>query len=45
MYNPEKASGHWQPSQLAAGQVFREPQPLFKKLDESIVQEERSKLG
>ncbi|MCJ7518479.1 MAG: class I tRNA ligase family protein, partial [Anaerolineaceae bacterium] len=45
LYNPAKATGHWQPSQLAAGHHFNEPQPLFKKLDESIVQAERSKLG
>ena len=32
--------GAWQPSELAPGQKLREPAPLFKKLDESIVEEE-----
>ncbi len=44
-YNPAKASGIWAPSQLAAGQALQQPAPLFKKLDESIVEEERAKLG
>src|SRR5262249_12930756 len=33
-------SGRWQPSELAPGQKLREPAPLFKKLDESIVDDE-----
>ena len=45
LYDPAKATGIWQPSKLAAGDPFREPQPLFKKLDESIIEAERSKLG
>ena len=45
LYDPAKATGLWQPSKLAAGDPFREPQPLFKKLDESIIEAERSKLG
>ncbi|MGB8252662.1 MAG: class I tRNA ligase family protein, partial [Anaerolineaceae bacterium] len=44
-YHPEKATGKWSASQLAVGQRMREPQPLFKKLEESIVAEERLKLG
>ena len=44
-YSPENASGRWEPSQLETGQTLREPAPLFKKLDESIVEEERAKLG
>ena len=44
-YLPGKATGCWEPSQLPAGQVLQQPAPLFKKLDESIVEEERAKLG
>ena len=44
-YNPENASGCWQPSQLQPGQALQQPAPLYKKLDESIIQEERAKLG
>jgi methionyl-tRNA synthetase len=44
-YDPDGASGRWEPSQLKAGHVFQQPQPLFKKLDPSIVEMERSKLG
>ena len=34
----------WEPSDLAAGQKLREPEPLFKKLDPGIVEEELSRL-
>jgi methionyl-tRNA synthetase len=37
--------GQWKPSELAAGQALVPPEPLFKKLDKSIVPEERSRLG
>jgi methionyl-tRNA synthetase len=45
LYDPEKASGHWQPSELKPGARFNQPEPLFKKLDEGIVVEERARLG
>ena len=45
LYDPEKASGRWQPSELKPGARFNQPEPLFKKLDESIVVEERARLG
>jgi methionyl-tRNA synthetase len=35
----------WQPGELTPGKTFNEPSPLFKKLDESIVAEERARLG
>ncbi|MBI4759969.1 MAG: methionine--tRNA ligase [Chloroflexota bacterium] len=35
----------WKPSQLKPGQKLKQPSPLFKKLDESIVEEERARLG
>ncbi len=44
-YHGEKATGRWEPSQLAPGDALRQPQPLFRKLDPSIVDEERARLG
>jgi methionyl-tRNA synthetase len=44
-YNPEKATGRWEPSQLQPGQALNNPRPLFRKLDVAIVEEERGKLG
>lgn len=44
-YFPEKGRGRWGPSQLPPGQAMEQPAPLFKKLDESIVEEERARLG
>jgi methionyl-tRNA synthetase len=44
-YYPEKGHGRWEPSQLPPGQALSQPAPLFKKLDESIVEEERSRMG
>lgn len=44
-YNPENASGTWLPSKLKPGQSFNKPLPLFIKLDSSIIEEERSRLG
>ena len=34
----------WMPSELPAGQKLREPQPLFRKLDPGIVEEELRRL-
>jgi len=36
--------GRWQPSELPAGQKLREPEPLFRKLDPEIVDEELRRL-
>ena len=44
-YDPEKATGEWKPSALKPGQKLQQPQPLFKKLDKSIIDEERTRLG
>jgi methionyl-tRNA synthetase len=44
-YDDSGASGEWKPSELPAGQVLRQPEPLFKKLDESVVEEERARIG
>jgi methionyl-tRNA synthetase len=35
----------WHRSRLAPNQALRQPRPLFKKLDESIIEEERARLG
>ncbi len=44
-YDPTGAAGAWQKSELKAGQKFGAISPLFKKLDPSIIEEQRSKLG
>jgi methionyl-tRNA synthetase len=44
-YNGETASGRWEPSRLVPGATFVQPQPLFRKLDVSIIEEERARLG
>jgi methionyl-tRNA synthetase len=44
-YQPGDASGEWVPSKLAPGQVLGNPEPLFRKLDDSLVAEERNRLG
>jgi methionyl-tRNA synthetase len=36
--------GSWQPSELPSGQKLREPEPLFRKLDPGIVDEELARL-
>ncbi|MCD4687610.1 MAG: methionine--tRNA ligase [Anaerolineae bacterium] len=37
--------GTWELSALAVGQQLRDPQPLFKKLEPSLADEERARLG
>jgi methionyl-tRNA synthetase len=44
-YRPGRASGRWEPSQLPPRQPLVQPAPLFKKLDESVAEEERARLG
>ncbi|MCZ2122594.1 MAG: methionine--tRNA ligase [Anaerolineales bacterium] len=36
---------HWKPSALKPGAKLNQPGPLFKKLDESVIEEERGLLG
>jgi methionyl-tRNA synthetase len=43
-YDHSGAIGTWAPSALPPGRALREPAPLFKKLDESVV-EETARLG
>jgi len=45
VYDPDGASGRWEPSLIKPGQQLRQPQPLFKKLDVKIIEEERARLG
>jgi methionyl-tRNA synthetase len=35
----------WKTQEVPAGQKLREPKPLFKKLDESIIEEETARIG
>ncbi len=47
---PERSPGaveglQWKPSELKPGQKLNQPGPLFKKLDESVIEEERARLG
>ncbi len=44
-YNPAEAYGKWEPQDLPAGQKFGEISPLFKKLEPTIVTDERARLG
>jgi len=36
---------YWKPSDLKPGAKLNQPGPLFKKLEESVIEEERSRLG
>jgi methionyl-tRNA synthetase len=44
-YDHGGAVGAWAVSELPAGQLLREPAPLFKKLDESVIEEEYARLA
>ncbi|MGD2146268.1 MAG: methionine--tRNA ligase [Anaerolineae bacterium] len=44
-YDGSGAAGVWQPSNLPPGQALRQPAPLFEALDESVIEEERARLG
>jgi methionyl-tRNA synthetase len=44
-YDHTSAIGTWAPSALPAEQILRKPAPLFKKLDESVSEEEYARLG
>jgi methionyl-tRNA synthetase len=43
-YDHSGAIGTWAVSELPPGQALREPAPLFKKLDESVIEEEYARL-
>ena len=44
-YDHTGAVGTWAKSELPPGQALREPAPLFKKLDASVIEEEYARLG
>jgi methionyl-tRNA synthetase len=44
-YDPTKQSGTWTKSAFAQGQKLVDPKPLYVKLDDSIIESERSRLG
>ncbi|MHB0987166.1 MAG: methionine--tRNA ligase [Bellilinea sp.] len=44
-YNPDHAAGRWEPSQIKPGTRLEKPEPLFRKLDPVIIEEERARLG
>jgi methionyl-tRNA synthetase len=43
-YDHSGATGTWAKSELPPGQALRQPAPLFKKLDESVIEEEYARL-
>jgi methionyl-tRNA synthetase len=43
-YDHTGAIGVWASSQLPPRQALRAPTPLFKKLDESVIEEEYARL-
>ena len=45
VYEGAGAIGRWAPSELPAGQSLAKPKPLYKKLDDNIVELERARLG
>jgi methionyl-tRNA synthetase len=45
IYDDTKAGGRWTASNLQPGQTLQTPKPLFRKLDEDVVAQERARLG
>ena len=43
-YDHTGAVGMWAPSEFPPGQALRQPAPLFKKLDASVIEEEYARL-
>ncbi len=41
----DSISPNWKPSELKPGAKLNQPGPLFKKLEESVIEEERGRLG
>ena len=41
----DNISSYWKPSELKPGQKLNQPGPLFKKLEEKVIEEERARLG
>jgi methionyl-tRNA synthetase len=45
VYDPSKASGTWGPRTLKPGQPLGVVTPLYKKLDEKVIDEENARMG
>lgn len=45
IYDASSATGRWAPSDLEPGHEFGKPKPMYRKLDESVIDEERERLG
>jgi methionyl-tRNA synthetase len=45
VYVRDRASGRWAPSELAPGQQLDPPRPLYRKLEDEVAEQERSRLG
>ncbi|MCK5053843.1 MAG: methionine--tRNA ligase [Anaerolineales bacterium] len=45
IYDASSATGQWAPSDLEPGHRFNKPKPMYRKLDESVIDEERERLG
>ena len=43
-YDASELEVRWEPSQLPPGQALRKPRPLFKKLDDQVVEEELARM-
>ncbi|MCB9103652.1 MAG: methionine--tRNA ligase [Anaerolineales bacterium] len=43
-YDNSQAIGRWQPSDLQPGQALRQPEPLFKKLEPELAEQEVARL-
>jgi len=44
-YKPASGDARWQASQLEPRTPLRQPEPLFRKLEPSVAEEERARLG
>ncbi len=44
IYDASSATGLWAPSDLEPGRRFRKPKPMYRKLDDSVIDEERERL-
>ncbi len=45
IYDGAGAIGRWEPQPLPPGQRLNNPRPLFKKLDPSVIEEEKTRMG
>lgn len=45
VYDHSKATGAWSYASLPAGRSLEKPTPLFKKLDESVIEDELARMG